>query len=70
MRLLKGESGALCNQVLGHRGAFWQHESYDHVVRDEYEFERILACMVNNPVKAGLVTDGQDWPYTYINPDL
>lgn len=70
MRLLKGQSGALCNQALGRRGAFWQHESYDHVVRDEREFERILAYIVNNPVKAGLVTDWQDWPYTYINPDL
>ncbi|MDH7487058.1 MAG: hypothetical protein QHJ81_12375 [Anaerolineae bacterium] len=70
MRLLKGQSGALCNRVLGRRGAFWQHESYDHVVRDPGEFARILAYIVNNPVKAGLVSDWQDWPYTYINPDL
>jgi len=70
MRLLKGRSGALCNRVLGRHGAFWQHESYDHVVRNEREFERILAYIVNNPVKAGLVSDWQDWPYTYINPDL
>ncbi len=70
MRLLKGRSAALCNQALGRRGAFWQHESYDHVVRDEREFERILAYIVNNPVKAGLVTDWQDWPYTWVSPDL
>ena len=70
MRLLKGQSGALCNQILGRRGIFWQHESYDHLVRDEREFERILAYIVNNPIKAGQVADWQDWPYTYINPDL
>ena len=50
------------------KGAFWQHESYDHVVRNEKEFERILAYIVNNPVKAGLVADWQDWPYTYMAP--
>lgn len=67
MRLLKGQSGTLCNRALGRQGAFWQHESYDHVVRDEREFERILAYIVNNPVKAGLVSDWQEWPYTYVN---
>lgn len=66
MRLLKGKSGALCNQVLGRSGPFWQHESYDHIVRDEQEFERILAYIANNPVKAGLVENWEDWPYTYV----
>lgn len=70
MRLLKGKSGALCNRALGRSGAFWQHESYDHVVRNAQEFTRILAYIVNNPVKARLVDDWEDWPYTYINPDL
>jgi REP element-mobilizing transposase RayT len=70
MRLLKGRSGYACAGLLGHKGAFWQHESYDHVVRDEKEFERILEYIVNNPVKAGLVNDWKDWPYTYVNPDL
>ncbi len=46
--------------------AFWQHESYDHVVRNEREYERILAYIVNNPVKAGLVSDWQEWPYTFV----
>lgn len=67
LRLLKGKSAALCNRHLGRREkAFWQHESYDHVVRNAREYERILAYIVNNPVKAGLVTDWQDWPYTFV----
>jgi putative transposase len=66
LRLLKGKSAALCNRVLGRGGLFWQHESYDHVVRDAQEYERILAYIVNNPVKAGLVEDWQDWPYTFV----
>ena len=67
LRLLKGKSAALCNRHLGRsQDAFWQHESYDHVVRNEREYEHILAYIVNNPVKAGLVSDWQDWPYTFV----
>jgi REP element-mobilizing transposase RayT len=66
MRLLKGKSAALCNRVLGRRAPFWQHESYDHLVRDDGEYARILAYIANNPVKAGLVKDWEDWRYTYI----
>ena len=70
MRQLKSKSGYACAQLLGTYGAFWQHESYDHVVRNEKEFERILAYIVNNPVKAGLIVEWQRWPYTYVNPNL
>lgn len=70
LRLLKGKSSALCNHALGRRGAFWQHESYDHVVRNAGEFTRILAYIVNNPVKANLVQDWQKWPYTYVAPNF
>jgi REP element-mobilizing transposase RayT len=65
LRLLKGRSARSCNQLLGRRGPFWADESYDHVVRDEKERERIIAYILDNPVKAGLVKDWQDWPFTY-----
>ncbi|MCB0101021.1 MAG: hypothetical protein H6635_10790 [Anaerolineales bacterium] len=70
MHLLKGRTGYACAKLLGRKGAFWQHESYDHVVRDEKEFIRILDYIANNPVKAGVVEKWQDWTYTYINPNL
>ncbi len=65
MRLLKGRTSRLCNQALGRTGAFWHHESYDHVVRDGKEFERIFRYILDNPVKAGLVKEWRDWPFTY-----
>lgn len=70
IRLLKSKSSALCNRLWGQRGPFWQHESYEHVVRNEKEFQRILEYIVNNPVQAGLVDDWQAWPYLYIDPQL
>ncbi|WP_028457510.1 transposase [Chloroflexus sp. Y-396-1] len=66
LHLLKGSTARYTNQKLGRSGKFWQDESYDHVVRDEAELERIFWYIVNNPVKAGLVSDWQDWPYTYV----
>ena len=54
------------NKVLQRSGEFWQHESYDHVVRDADELERIVAYVANNPVKAGLVRQRDAWPWTYV----
>ncbi len=54
------------NKILGRRGQFWQHENYDHYVRDLDEYNRILAYILNNPVRAGLVKDYHDWPYYWI----
>ena len=51
---LKGFTAHEANRMLGRSGAFWQNESYDHLVRDGREFERIRAYMENNPVKAAL----------------
>ncbi len=69
MQLLKGRSAFECNKVLGRSGIFWQHESYDHVVR-EGEFDRIIEYILMNPVKAGLVTEWRDYAWTYLHPNL
>ncbi len=38
MHSLKSWTAQQANAVLGRNGQFWQHESYDHVVRDDAEF--------------------------------
>jgi type I restriction enzyme R subunit len=48
------QSGFDCNKLLGTSGSFWQHESYDHWVRDVAELERIILYVEGNAVKAGL----------------
>ncbi len=69
LRLLKGRTARYCNQALGRAGDFWHHESYDHVVRDEQEFERIFCYILDNPVKAKLVSTWEKWPFTYAGRD-
>ena len=65
LQRLKGYSALQANKLLGRQGTFWQAESYDHVVR-KGEMEGIIAYILENPVKAGLVPDWQQWPYTYL----
>ena len=40
---------------------FWQKRFWDHVIRDEKDFENHLHYIHNNPVKHGYVTDPRDW---------
>ena len=70
MHTMKGYTAGRANKLLGRDGAFWLHESYDHYARDTAELQRILHYVVNNPVKAGLVADWKDWPWTYLDSDL
>jgi REP element-mobilizing transposase RayT len=63
-RITRGIKGALARLINKRRetaGAFWQDESWDRVVRDPEELREKLEYMLNNPVKAGLVTRPEDW---------
>jgi hypothetical protein len=46
-------------------GEFWAHESYDHYVRDADEWRRVIAYVLNIPVKAGYVDNWQAWKWNY-----
>jgi REP element-mobilizing transposase RayT len=64
MRFVKGASAREANKILGVSGTpFWQHESYDHMVRTAEEFGKIRRYIENNPVKAGLAAspDAYRW---------
>lgn len=65
MHSLKRYTGRQANLILGREGQFWQDESYDHVVRNEKEYERIIWYILNNPVKAGLADSWEKWEWSY-----
>jgi REP-associated tyrosine transposase len=65
MHSLKRHTASEANRLLNRTGSFWEHESYDHYVRDQAEWGRIVNYVINNPVKAGLVADWSKWPYSY-----
>jgi REP element-mobilizing transposase RayT len=62
---LKGFTAYLANERLGSHGqAFWQDESYDHLVRSRASFHRIRAYIEENPVTAGLAVQAQEYPWS------
>ncbi|QJD77626.1 REP-associated tyrosine transposase [Spirosoma rhododendri] len=69
MHSLKSFTASKCNELLDRTGAFWEHESYDRLVRDRAELHRIVQYVLHNPVKAGLCQCWQDWKWTYIKPE-
>ncbi len=70
MQSLKGYTSREANRLLGRSGPFWEHESYDHFVRDEDELKRIVAYVLRNPVKAGLVEGWREWRWSYCRKEL
>ena len=66
MKLIKGGSAYEANKILGRRGTFWQKDSYDHYVRNEKEFYNIVNYILENPVKAKLVKNTENYQHIYI----
>jgi type I restriction enzyme R subunit/putative DNA methylase len=65
LQSLKGVTARQANLLLGRTGeTFWQAESYDHWVRDETEWDRIVTYIEDNPVKAGLVQFAEDYRWS------
>lgn len=58
------------NRLLNRTGAFWQHESYDHVVRNGGELESTVWYVLENLGKAGLCMRWRDWKWTYVKEGL
>jgi len=62
---LKGITAKRANIKLALTGkTFWQEESYDHVVRQEREFQSIRNYIEENPVRAGLVCQAGEYRWS------
>lgn len=66
MHSIKSYSATEANKILNRAGKpFWNSESFDHYSRSDEETGRIIAYVMNNPVKAGLVKSPKDWEWSY-----
>ena len=69
MQSLKRFTAREGNRILGLTGqSFWQDESYDRLVRNETEFERIANYIEMNPVKCGLAVTPEEFPWSSARP--
>ncbi len=61
MHSLKSFTAHEANKLLRREGQFWQHESYDHWVRNDNELERIVEYINANAVRAGLASRAHEY---------
>jgi putative transposase len=64
MGRLKGRMARAINLALGRRGPLWQREWFDRWIRNDAEWERCVDYIHRNPVKAGIVRDWREHPWT------
>ena len=62
--------GRIFKQVLGkvltdsgHQGVFWQRGFFDHLIRNSESYAQKWSYVLENPVRAGLVSHAEDWPW-------
>jgi REP-associated tyrosine transposase len=52
------------NRVLSRSGPFWHKDYFDRFIRDEGHLARTIDYVENNPVKAGLASTADSWPWS------
>jgi putative transposase len=52
------------NKLSGTEGSFWAPDYFDRFMRNEDHLLKTLDYVENNPLKAGLVANAADWPFS------
>jgi REP element-mobilizing transposase RayT len=63
MQNLKSWLARRINALVGRSGPVWLEETYDHIVRDQDDYEGVAAYIFHNPTTAGLIEDPAAWPW-------
>ena len=66
---IKSSSAHTINRRLSKKGRVWQEESFDHVLRCSENVDEKIDYVINNPVRAGLVTNPTDYPWRWQAPE-
>ena len=51
------------NRLVGRTGVLWQDETYDHIIRDDADYQEKAGYIWDNPHRDGLVPLGEEWPW-------
>ena len=60
----KSYTAKQANRLLGRSGQFWAVDYFDRYIRNERHFADAVNYIHNNPVKAGLVSTPEAWPFS------
>ena len=64
VQFIKGGFSYRAKKELGIIGEIWQTSFYDHRVRDAVEYARLRHYIHMNPVRRGLVTNPEEFPFS------
>jgi len=59
----KSYTASQVNRLFARRGELWQRESFDRFIRDGEHFAAVTEYIEGNPVKAGLCSRPEHWPF-------
>jgi REP element-mobilizing transposase RayT len=68
MKALKGTSSHAINRRLGAHDVLWQEESFDHVLRSSESLDAKIDYILQNPVRAGLVSVASEYRWSWRKP--
>ena len=60
---LRRRTSAACWQTL--RDRLWQNGYHERALRDSANVDAVVAYIIGNPVRAGLVERAEDYPYSW-----
>ena len=60
---IKSFTAGFANKLLDRKGRFWSPEYFDRYIRDHEHYEKTVAYIENNPVKAGLCKKPNEWRF-------
>ena len=63
---VKGASSREVNKALGRSGTLWQSENFDHELRRDESLAQKVEYVRRNPVRKGLVTRPEDYPWLWV----
>jgi hypothetical protein len=69
MRYIKGAFARLYNAAHNTDGAVWQARFYDAAIRSERDLLTRIHYVEENPVRAGVVGQPEQYPFSSAHPD-
>ncbi len=69
MHNIKSYTANRINKILGRKGQFWEHESFDRYSRSDNDTVKIIKYILDNPVEAGLVSKRENWIWSYVKQE-
>jgi REP element-mobilizing transposase RayT len=70
LQCMKSATAHRINKLLHVSGPVWQEESFDHVLRSDESLKEKCEYIRQNPVRAGLVRQPENYGWLWVNPEV